>query len=1125
MLRKSPSFLLSAVIALFALLALAPLSCTTEEPQPTTYFDQTIAPILVTSCVHTNTSVGCHVTDAKGNALGNLDLSTYDAVNRRRDLLYNHGPYEQPSLLVKNISSYAITVQSYDGTTTSVTTDIKHVGGPILDSLGSGYDTLRRWIENGASENNSGQPPSNLPKDPCVSADPPSVLDGIPVATLGFDPTHDPSKDKGYVTFTSKIQPYVKTTCAAGNCHGTSSNVMVLLCGDTKPQLAWNFWVLSQYVPGSGMTDGGTSPDASQLLSRPLFGGTFHEGGVIFQNVQDINYMMFKSWVEERGSANFSAVATTHPNFAFFAHRVQPILVRKGCMMMQCHSAAMFHDYRLRGGSGGAFSYFATWRNYNSTLLQMSLDSDDVLASRLVRKNLFRPAVFKLPAPTPTDNGGNSDSNMCAGPGGVSDAGTGTMTDGSASGEAGGGGGGGGTGATAEALGILHRGGPLFEDFCHDEPSAAACDSAGYDYDKGDINKIPAFCVIRHWHQLERAARTLAPLSGIVYVERPPTLPSPDRAQDFDVYTAGAKLHIADATLSATSDVQVGGANNVFDLSKCGLNAAAADVRRPAVSWDATKIAFAARDSASSPLQIYEIDIASQACTKHALNSINDPSGCAAPSGVLVHNFDPAYSPDGKALVFASTRGNLDAAQANVDYCGPQRTPADPSKPNSNLYVYETDPSSGKPHLRQLTYVLNMERYPSFMSDGRLIFTSEKREPGFYQLALRRINLDGGDYHPLYAQRGTIGSYEAIYPIELSDKNFAAIFSSPKSYHSGGQLIVFNRSIGVDFHSKTPADYLVDPSVIDPKSPTYPEDGTAGQPYSFFLHSLESVAQPSTAYTSPAALPGGKMLVSVAMGDPTNAGFSGAYNVVEFDPQNPTAAPLQLFAGGVEAVGIYQRADKGTFASAPDEPNGHTHIVPGSSTADVTILDVPVLASLLFQNTPTGRLLETGIGSFDIYEELPADSASPAANFIATDNVGWTGKVFVKRRLLGSVRVASDGSTHVLLPGGVPIVLHLPDTPESQKMKLPRYQREEMEFGLGEVVNQSMPGSNANNSNFFDGLCGNCHGSVSGRQVDVAVRPDFLTQASIVLSRGTNPTNLDIPPSKRPAASGPPTTP
>ena len=39
----------------------------------------------------------------------------------------------------------------------------------------------------------------------------------------------------------------------------------------------------------------------------------------------------------------------TDPAFLFFAHKVQPMLVKKGCMMIQCHSASMFHDYRLHG--------------------------------------------------------------------------------------------------------------------------------------------------------------------------------------------------------------------------------------------------------------------------------------------------------------------------------------------------------------------------------------------------------------------------------------------------------------------------------------------------------------------------------------------------------------------------------------------------------------------------------------------------------------------------------------------------------------------------------------------------------------------------------------------------------
>ena len=51
----------------------------------------------------------------------------------------------------------------------------------------------------------------------------------------------------------------------------------------------------------------------------------------------------------------------------------------------------------------------------------------------------------------------------------------------------------------------------------------------------------------------------------------------------------------------------------------------------------------------------------------------------------------------------------------------------------------------------------------------------------------------------------------------------------------------------------------------------------------------------------------------------------------------------------------YARTNKGLFYSAPDEPNGHTFVTPGtdpatSAPADVTVLDMRLLASLLFQN-------------------------------------------------------------------------------------------------------------------------------------------------------------------------------
>src|SRR5271163_528044 len=82
--------------------------CETKEPQSSTYFDRSIAPILQSSCVNTNTGAGCHLADAKGNAFGNLDLRSFEGVDHRRDLLLDYGPYLQPSLLVKNVPPFQL---------------------------------------------------------------------------------------------------------------------------------------------------------------------------------------------------------------------------------------------------------------------------------------------------------------------------------------------------------------------------------------------------------------------------------------------------------------------------------------------------------------------------------------------------------------------------------------------------------------------------------------------------------------------------------------------------------------------------------------------------------------------------------------------------------------------------------------------------------------------------------------------------------------------------------------------------------------------------------------------------------------------------------------------------------
>ena len=186
--------------------------------------------------------------------------------------------------------------------------------------------------------------------------------------------------------------------------------------------------------------------------------------------------------------------------------------------------------------------------------------------------------------------------------------------------------------------------------------------------------------------------------------------------------------------------------------------------------------------------------------------------------------------------------------------------------------------------------------------------------------------------------------------------------------------------------------------------------------------------------------------------------------------------------------------------------------------ADVTVLDMTVLASLLFQNTPTGRLVEPDLKSFDIYEDLPPDVTSfPACG--GNTACDAYGKVYVRRRLLGTVPVQLDGSAHFRVPGGLPIVLHLAEDSESQQLNLPRWQREEMTFLPGEVAHQSFQ------TGFFNNLCAGCHGAVSGRPLDAALLPDFLTEASDVVAASSSGSDYSGPPSSRGSLVGPPATP
>jgi hypothetical protein len=137
-----------------------------------------------------------------------------------------------------------------------------------------------------------------------------------------------------------------------------------------------------------------------------------------------------------------------------------------------------------------------------------------------------------------------------------------------------------------------------------------------------------------------------------------------------------------------------------------------------------------------------------------------------------------------------------------------------------------------------------------------------------------------------------------------------------------------------------------------------------------------------------------------------------------------------------------------------------------------------------------------------LYEARPppadANSFGQLGSKVIKDDFG---EFFQDLRELGGSALKEDGSLRVRVPGGVPIVLELGDSsgkalsfgngaPFEGTMR----QREEMQFYPGERSKQSMP------RRLFNGVCAGCHGSVSGRELDIAVDVDVLTSASTTMA-------------------------
>lgn len=975
--------------ALFALSVFA--AACGDAPPGRTYYERNIEPILISGCA--GSTSGCHRTntdDPYSFAAGNFDVTTFENVQKRRDLLQPFGAYSQPLLLVKSVAPKALSV-AYGSSFKPL--DVQHVGGSIMEVGSPSYLTLQQWVENGATENGLAPPsPAKDGGSACSTAVPP-----------GFSPAMYLS-NPNFAQFRSEVQP-VLSGCAGNACHGAPQSDFYITCGSDDTQLAFNFSQTWAFV---------ASPvDDSQLLRVPLAvtaGGLPHTGGDQLSSRNDARYTVIRDWAQKVGPLTFGQ---GDPGKRFFAENVQPVLLTRGCGFQGCHSPSATNDFKLRTGTQGFFSSVALERNYDLMRDEfMSLELPDARRGRAVAKSI-------LPV----------------------------------------------------AGGIAHRGGPVLETPGRDlstEPCPTPYNPA----------TATAFCTVQEWIRIERqplltAGEVTAMDTGdtvpLVFVQRPPAQMA--GRLEFDSYQPGADLRVATATFGANQSIATVGASTSL-LDNCGVTVATVDVQAPSVHRNGRTVAFAMRTSAADPLGIWTVDLTSGACQRITP---------AAPdqAGLKIHNFDPAWAPDGDWIVFASTRGTPGV--------GPTRS-RKLFLPQSDLWRMRGDGTAAE----QLTYLTNSEVRPSFLREGRIAMTTEKISDGFYQLAGRRLNWDRTDYHPLLAQRAdsiyasltalderlpSVNYAQATDIREDANGNFLVILSDAGTRGAAGTLAVFNRSVGTFEANRTDEGYLRSMHIVDPAA-----TGRAG-------------AATNGAYRAPFGLPDGKVMVSYApfTGDLRTAAAL-SWDLVAIDPR--TGARTTLIDGGANAIvdavmalkhparKLYENRRQLVFGGTTDPALGNR--------ATVYLPDAPMVFTLLNANLRRGRPLDAFSSARRIafYREEPA----PAG----TTSGGGPGGIFQSRVQLGRADLARDGSARVTVPAGAGVIMELQDSSGRALITM----GEEHQLGPGEIISLGI------RRELFDAVCGGCHGSVSGSELDVVVTPDALTGASESLSKTATPTQI-----------------
>ena len=319
---------------------------------------------------------------------------------------------------------------------------------------------------------------------------------------------------------------------------------------------------------------------------------------------------------------------------------------------------------------------------------------------------------------------------------------------------------------------------------------------------------------------------------------------------------------------------------------------------------------------------------------------------------------------------------------------------------------------------------------------------------------------------------------------ENSDGNFMIIVSDstngvPALKGGAGSLAIFNRSIGPFELGRTDPGYLQSLRFLGNGSETGHAGATAG-------------------FRNPAPMPDGRILVS------HTALPALSWDIVALDPRTNAETSLGITKTNgavVDAVLAYKYPARILYDNRRQLVFGGAVQADDSSHAVLYMPDAPMVFTMLTGNLRRGRPVD--LFRKAKYLAVYTEGMCPAGPCSRTTN-----GIFENRTMIGKSELADDGSVKIRLPAQTGLVFELQDDSGNSIVKM----TEEHQLGPGEQISmgvrQTITGTSGNTVQLFDAVCGGCHGSVSGKEIDIVVTPDALTGASSSIRQNDTPQDV-----------------